>query len=105
MKTKGGIPLFENSDHVVKSFVNDGTPLEDAREWYGQGCVTPILPTKVDHNGAEGKGAVNVALMLDLTLHRGVSQITGKKVGIDVGDPRNFRTFEELYQAFKKEYE
>jgi pyruvate formate-lyase/glycerol dehydratase family glycyl radical enzyme len=103
-KTKGGIPLFENSDHVVASFVNDGTPVGDAREWYGQGCVTPILPTKVDHNGSEGKGAVNVALMLDLTLHRGVSQITGKKVGIDVGDPRKFKTFEELYEAFKKQY-
>ncbi len=105
MKTKGGIPLFENSDHVVKSFVNDGVPLEEAREWYGQGCVTPILPTKVDHNGAEGKGAVNIALMLDLALHRGVSQITGKKVGIDVGDPRDFKTFDDLYEAFKKETE
>ncbi|HEX7475050.1 MAG TPA: pyruvate formate lyase family protein, partial [Dehalococcoidales bacterium] len=105
MKTKGGIPLFENSDHVVKSFLNDGIPLEDARDWYGQGCVTPILPTKVDHNGSEGKGAVNVALMLDLALHHGVSQITGKKVGIDAGDPRYFKTFEELYEAFKKEYQ
>jgi formate C-acetyltransferase len=104
VKTKGGIPLFENSDHVVASFLNDGTPIEVARDWYGQGCVTPILPTKVDHNGSEGKGAINVALILDLTLHRGVSQITGKKVGIDVGDPRDFNTFEDLYEAFKKQY-
>ena len=103
-KTKGGIPLFENSDHVVASFLGDGTPVADARDWYGQGCVTPILPTKVDHNGSEGKGAVNVALIFDLTIHRGVSQITGKKVGIDVGDPREFRTFDELYEAFKKQY-
>ncbi len=104
VKTKGGIPLFENSDYVVESFLNDGTPVEDARNWYGQGCVTPILPTKVDHNGSEGKGAVNVALILDLTLHRGVSQITGKKVGIDVGDPRHFKTFGDLYEAFKQQY-
>ena len=103
-KTKGGIPLFENSDYVVTSFVNDGTPVEDARDWYGQGCVTPVLPTKIDHNGSEGKGAVNVALILDLTLHRGISQITGKKVGIDAGDPRDFDTFEELYEAFKRQY-
>ena len=104
VKAKGGIPLFENSDHVVASFLNDGTPAEVARDWYGQGCVTPVLPTKVDHNGSEGKGAVNVALILDLTLHRGVSQITGKKVGIDVGDPRDFNTFKDLYEAFKKQY-
>jgi len=104
VKTKGGIPLFENSDHVVASFLADGTPIEAARDWYGQGCVTPILPTKVDHNGSEGKGAVNVALILDLTLHRGVSQITGEKVGIDVGDPRGFNSFEDLYEAFKKQH-
>ncbi len=104
VKTKGGIPLFENSDRVVASFINDGTPVEVARDWYGQGCVTPILPTKVDHNGSEGKGAVNVAFILDLTLHRGVSQITGKKVGIDVGDPRDLNTFKALYEAFKKQY-
>jgi len=104
VKTKGGIPLFENSDYVVASFLNHGIPVEDARDWYGQGCVTPILPTKVDHNGSEGKGAVNVAFILDLTLHRGVSQITGKKVGIDVGDPRDFDTFQDLYEAFKKQY-
>lgn len=103
VKTKGGIPLFENSDHVVSCFVKDGTPVEDARNWYGQGCVTPILPTKIDHNGSEGKGAVNIALMLDLTLHRGVSQITGKKVGIDTGDPRRFKNFNELYEAFQKQ--
>lgn len=102
-KTKGGIPLFENSDHVVACFVNDGTPVEDAREWYGQGCVTPILPTKIDHNGSEGKGAVNIALFLDLALHRGVSQITGKQIGIDTGDPRKFKTFDELYEAFRKQ--
>jgi formate C-acetyltransferase len=104
VKTKGGIPLFENSDHVVASFLNEGTPVEVARDWYGQGCVTPIIPTKVDHNGSEGKGAVNVALLLDLTLHRGVSQITGKKVGLDVGHPRDFNTFKDLYEAFKKQY-
>ncbi len=103
-KTKGGIPLFENSDHVVESFISDGIPPEEAREWYSQGCVTPILPTRIDHNGSEGKGAINVAFILDLTLHRGVSQITGKKIGLDVGDPRDFKTFEDLYEAFKKQY-
>ncbi len=105
LKTKGGIPLFENSDHVVASFIADGIPPEDAREWYGQGCVTPIVPTKIDHNGAQGKGAINVALLFDLALHNGVSQITGKKVGIESGDPRGFRTFDDLYEAFKRQYE
>jgi formate C-acetyltransferase len=105
VQTKGGIPLFENSDHVVASFLSDGFSAEEAREWYGQGCVTPILSSKIDHNGAQGKGAINVAAILDFTLHRGVSQITGKQVGLDVGDPRGWKTFDELYAAFKTQYE
>ena len=68
------------------------------------GLRDPILPTRIDHNGSEGKGAINVAFILDLTLHRGVSQITGKKIGLDVGDPRDFKTFEDLYEAFKRQY-
>ncbi|MBN2239875.1 MAG: hypothetical protein JW712_08870 [Dehalococcoidales bacterium] len=104
-RTKGGIPLYENSDYVVDCFLKDGTPPEVARNWYGQGCVTPILPTKIDHNGSEGKGAVNAALMFDLTMNRGVSRITGKQVGIDTGDPREFKTFNDLYQAFKKQFD
>jgi pyruvate-formate lyase len=104
-RTKGGIPLFENSDHVVASFVADGFSAEEARNWYGQGCVTPILSTRIDHNGCEGKGAVNVAFIFDLTLHRGIAYLTGKKIGIDVGDPREFGTFDELYDAFKRQYE
>jgi pyruvate formate-lyase/glycerol dehydratase family glycyl radical enzyme len=105
LRTKGGIPLFENSDHGVAKFVADGIPVDDAREWYGQGCVTPILSNKIDHNGAQGKGAVNVAMIFDLALHNGVSQITGKKVGIETGDPRTFTSFEQVYDAFKKQYE
>ena len=104
-KTKGGIPLFMNSDHVVASFAADGIPLEEAREWYSQGCVTPILPTCIDHNGSEGRGALNVALILDLALHNGVAPVTGKKVGLETGDPRNFSSFEELYEAFRRQYE
>ncbi len=105
IKTKGGIPLFENGDHVSDYYMAEGVPAEEAREWYGLGCVTPVLLNKIEHNGAEGLGAVNIAAILDVTLHNGVSAITGKKVGLDTGDPRSFKAFEELYDAFKKQDE
>jgi pyruvate formate-lyase/glycerol dehydratase family glycyl radical enzyme len=105
MKTKGGIPLFENSEYVVKHFVDDGYSAEEARDWYGQGCVTPVLPDRIDHTGSEGKGAINVALMLELALHNGLSVLTGKRIGLETGDPRDFKTFNDLYEAFKKQHE
>lgn len=105
IKTKGGIPLFENGDHVTEYYEAEGIPMEEAREWYGLGCVTPVLANKIEHNGSEGLGAVNIAAILDVTLHNGVSAITGKKVGLDTGDPRSFKTFEKLYDAFKQQDE
>ena len=105
IKTKGGIPLFENGDHVANYYNVEGIPMEEARDWYGLGCVTPVLPNKVEHNGSEGLGAVNIAAILDMTFHNGVSAITGKQVGLKTGDPRTFKTFEELYNAFKQQHE
>ena len=34
IKTKGGLPMFENGDHVVARYSDDGTPVEKARDWY-----------------------------------------------------------------------
>jgi pyruvate formate-lyase/glycerol dehydratase family glycyl radical enzyme len=104
MKTRGGIPLFQNEDHVIASFVGDGIPVEDAREWFGLGCVQPVVPSRVKHSGCEGAGTINVALVLDLTLHNGVCVVTGKKLGMETGDPRAFRKFDELFDAFKQQF-
>jgi formate C-acetyltransferase len=105
VKVKGGIPLFENGDHIVKKFTEDGFPVERAREWYGLGCVSPVLAGTIEHSGSEGMGAINVAAVLDITLHNGRSAITGKPIGTQTGDPRTFTRFDDLYDAFKKQFE
>ncbi len=105
VKVKGGIPLFENGDHIVEKFTEDGFPVERARDWYGLGCVSPVLAGTIEHSGSEGMGAINVAAVLDVTLHSGRSAITGKEIGLQTGDPRTFTRFDQLYDAFKKQFE
>ncbi len=105
LQTRGGIPLFENDESVISHYVADGIPVEEAREWYGLGCVYPTLPSMVEHYGMEGVAAVNLGVMLDMALHNGVVPMTGKKLGLETGDPRDFKSFEELYGAFKKQHE
>jgi pyruvate formate-lyase/glycerol dehydratase family glycyl radical enzyme len=104
-KVKGGIPLFQNDTYVINNLVDDGIALEEARDWYGYGCVLPVVPGKIEHYGSAGLGSINIALILDLTLHNGVSQLTGKKLGLETGDPRSFKSFNDLYEAFKKQHE
>ena len=100
--TGGGIPLFENDDHMVEMFVKDGVPLEEARTWIGRGCVWPALPQRSEYKG--GAAAMNTAGCLQLVFHNGVDIITGKKLGIETGDPTKFETFEELWDAYVKQH-
>lgn len=103
MVTKGGIPLFENDEVVISHFIEDGIPAEEAREWCGLGCVYPCLPSRAEHYGAEGVAAVNLAAMLHLVLHNGID-INGKPTGLETGDPRDFKTFDDLYNALMAQH-
>lgn len=103
METKGGIPLFESDEAVINHFVADGIPVEEAREWCGLGCVYPCLPSRAEHYGAEGVAGYNLAALLHMALHNGVG-INDKFIGVETGDPRKFKTFQELYDAFKAQH-
>ncbi len=102
MATKGGIPLFENDEVVISHFVEDGIPVEEAREWCGLGCVYPCLPTRAEHYGAEGVAAFNMAALLHLVFHNGVD-INGTLTGVETGDPRAFKSFDDIYNALMEQ--
>ena len=99
--TRGGIPLFENEETIIDHFVEDGIPLEEARDWNGLGCVWPVLSTRGEYKG--GAAGFSAAAMVHLALHNGVA-ITGKMLGVETGDPRSFKTFEDFYAAFEAQY-
>jgi pyruvate formate-lyase/glycerol dehydratase family glycyl radical enzyme len=104
MATKGGIPLFENDEVVISHFLEDGIPMEEAAEWCGLGCVYPCLPSRAEHYGAEGVAACNLAAMLHLVLHNGVD-VNGTQTGLKTGDPREFKSFDEMYDALMKQHQ
>ncbi|MHA1617272.1 MAG: pyruvate formate lyase family protein, partial [Candidatus Njordarchaeales archaeon] len=95
----GEPPLF-NFDGVLTKMLRQGKTLEDARKCGVSGCV---------ETGAFGKeayiltGYLNLPKILEITLNNGVDPRTGKKIGIETGDPRKFASFEELLEAFIKQ--
>ncbi len=97
-----GYPSIFNSDLVVEQQLRAGKTLEDAREGGTSGCI---------ETGAFGKeayvltGYLNAPKVLEVTLNNGIDPLTGKKVGIETGDPRNFNTFDDLYAAFSRQLE
>ena len=95
-----GYPSIFNPDTYVKELVREGKTLEDAREGGCSGCIEV---------GAFGKeaylltGYLNTPKILEITLNNGVDPETGKKLGLETGDPRLFNTFDELYEAWHKQ--
>ncbi|MBN1538203.1 MAG: glycyl radical protein [Anaerolineales bacterium] len=95
-----GYPSIFNADTVIEQMIRAGKRVEDAREGGTSGCV---------ETGAFGKeayiltGYLNTPKILELTLGNGVDPVSGKKIGIESGDPATFKTFDELYAAFEKQ--
>ena len=97
-----GYPSVFNPDAYVKELVRQGKTLEDAREGGCSGCIEV---------GAFGKeaylltGYLNTPKILEITLHNGIDPVTGKRLGIETGDPRTFKDFNALYEAWRKQME
>ncbi len=101
-RIKGGMPQFQNSDHIVEYWTSRGVSLENAQAWVGHGCSSTMpadQPTQMQPS------YLNVALPVDLALHNGVASATGKRIGPETGDPRSFKTFDQFYGAFKTQCE
>lgn len=95
-----GYPSIFNPDTYVQEMVRAGKSIEDAREGGCSGCIEV---------GAFGKeaylltGYLNTPKILEITLNNGFDPISKKQLGLTTGDPRTFKTYEELYEAWHKQ--
>ncbi len=96
-----GQPAFYNSEAILQELLYLGKTIDDAREsGVASGCV---------ETGVAGKeayvltGYLNIPKIFELVLNRGFDNYTNKQIGLDLGDPREFKSYEEVYGAFYKQ--
>jgi len=100
VKTGFGQPSIFNTDAIVQELVRQGKSVQDARNGGASGCV---------ESGAFGKeayiltGYFNLPKVFEITLNNGLDPRTGKRIGLETGDPLGFKTFDELFEAFRKQ--
>jgi len=100
IRTGFGQPSVFNTDEIIQELLRQGKLVEDARNGGSSGCV---------ETGAFGKecyiltGYFNMPKILEITLNNGLDPRTGKKIGLDTGDPTRFGSFDELFEAFKRQ--
>ena len=95
-----GQPSVFNVEAVIQELLTQGKSLIDARCGGTSGCV---------ETGAFGKesyiltGYFNLTKVLEITLHGGIDPLSGKVLGISNGGRPNFKTFEELMDAYNRQ--
>ena len=97
-KKLGGKLKFVSDDTSIQSMLYLGVPLEKTRDYISTGCHNPTVP---HYSRNTGGGAMNAGLALELALNNGVGRVLKERLGPATGDPRAFKDFEQLLEAFE----
>ncbi len=95
-----GQPAFYNTEAIIQELMNAGKTLADARRGGTSGCV---------ETGAFGNeayiltGYFNIPKVFELTLNNGYDKVSKKQLGLQLGYSADFKTYDELFDAFKKQ--
>lgn len=100
-RTGIGLPAYYNDEVIIPALQNRGIPLDEAREYNIIGCVEPQVPGKTD--GWHDAAFFNMCRPLELVFANGMDK--GELVGIPTGDVTEMTTFDEFYNAYKKQME
>ena len=100
-RTGIGLPAYYNDEVIIPALLNRGLTLADAREYNIIGCVEPQKAGKTD--GWHDAAFFNMCRPLELVFSNGMDK--GELVGIQTGDVTKMTTFEEFYDAYKKQME
>ena len=98
IRTGFGQPSCFNTDSIIQELLRQGKSIIDARNGGASGCV---------ETGAFGTeaywltGYFNLPKVLELTLNNGFDKRTKKLVGLETGFANDYKSFDDLMEAFK----
>ena len=100
-RTGIGLPAYYNDEVIIPSLLSRGLTLEDARDYNIIGCVEPQKAGKTE--GWHDAAFYNMCRPLELVFSNGWDK--GEKISIETGAVEEMTTFEEFYDAYKKQME
>lgn len=98
-RTGIGLPAYYNDEVIIPALMNRGLTLEDARQYNIIGCVEPQKAGKTE--GWHDAAFFNMCRVLELVFSNGYDK--GVLVGSETGDVTKMTSFEEFYDAYKKQ--
>jgi len=99
LKTGVGYPPFFNDKVAIPMIVNEGIPIEDARNYGIESCMRWTIPGKnITYRALSG--VLIAPKCLELALNQGVDKFSGEKIGVSTPDPLTFTSIEEVMDAY-----
>jgi len=99
---KDGVLLhLFNDEIIVKTLVNAGHTLGDARNYGVVGCLEPNAQGK--SFGSTFAVQFNVAKCLEFALSNGIDNIFGYVSGLETGEAAQFVTFDQVFAAYDRQ--
>ena len=92
-----GFPAFHNDEAGIKMMMNKGIPLKEAYAWNPCGCVETSLAGK--QRCYTSYCDYNLGAAVEYALNDGKSRKYDRYAAARTGDPRNFETYEQFYDA------
>lgn len=94
-----GMPQIFNDESIVPALEAKGIAPADAMDYAIVGCVE--LTTQGNNLGWSDAAMFNMVKALELTLNNGVCLLSGKQMGLDLGNLADFGSFAELEDAYR----
>jgi pyruvate formate-lyase/glycerol dehydratase family glycyl radical enzyme len=104
IKDGKGSPKLVNDEFLIPWFLSNGIPMREALDYAISGCTESRLPNR--ETGKTGNSAINYGALVEMTLRDGKMKIwNDTQFGLKTGDPRTFKTFEDVWDAFRLQTE
>ena len=98
-RTGIGLPAYYNDEVIIPSLMSRGLTLQDARDYNIIGCVEPQKSGKTE--GWHDAAFFNMCRPLELIFSNGMDK--GVSIGPATGNVEDMTTFEQFYDAYKKQ--
>ncbi len=103
IKYGSGFPKLVNDEEVVPLYVSKGATFAEAFDYAVSGCTEARMPNRDTYTS--GGAYINFAAAVVMVLRNGRMKKYGDQVlGIETGDPRNFKCWEEFWDAYVKQH-
>jgi formate C-acetyltransferase len=99
IKEGSGFPKLINDEEIIPLLLAKGASFEEANDYAVSGCAECRMPNR--DTFTSGCAYINYAAAVEMTLYNGTMKLYGDEViGLETGDPREFKTWEELWNAY-----